>query len=209
MSGDPYDAECPKPTYEKAEMTAEIRSFFGTGVNLQEMYIAPELMTPRTWDVLAEAARWARRNADVLADTHHVGGNPLAGEVYGWASWTPAKAIMALRIRTTARHVCARRGPGLELPAGAATKYVEKSLGRRCVTAQRGSPIGGDARVPFPALRGVGVGGRADQVSILSGLTRENTARMNHAIAIPWNVGCRMRDCLAGLRREAGQGDCG
>ena len=94
LQGNPYDPANPRPTYDEQEIIAEIRSFFGTGVNLQEMYIAPDLMTPRTWDVLAEAARWARGNADVLVDTHAIGGDPLAGEVYGWASWTPHKAIV-------------------------------------------------------------------------------------------------------------------
>jgi len=117
-----------KLIYDEGELTAEIRSFFGTGINLQEMYIDPEVMTPCAWDALAEAARWARRNADVLADTHHVGGNPLAGEVYGWASWTPKKALITLRNpddrpATFSLDVAKT----LELPAGAASRYVLKS----------------------------------------------------------------------------------
>ena len=85
-------------------------------------------MTPRMWDVLAEAARWSRRNAGVLVDTHHIGGNPLAGEVYGWASWTPAKAIVALRNpddRPATISLDVARA--WELPVGAAAKYVLKS----------------------------------------------------------------------------------
>ncbi len=124
-----------KLIYDVGELTAEIRSFFGTGVNLQEMYIDPEVMTPRTWDVLAEAARWARRNADVLADTHHIGGNPLAGEVYGWASWTPKKAIVTLRNpddrpATFSLDVA----KALELPVGATSRYVLKSPWREDVS---------------------------------------------------------------------------
>ncbi|MGO8745549.1 MAG: hypothetical protein ACLQNE_06130 [Thermoguttaceae bacterium] len=128
LSGNPYDPKSPRPTYDEKEMIGEIRSFFATGVNLQELYIAPDLMTPRTWDVLAEAARWSRRNAGVLVDTHHIGGNPVAGEIYGWASWTPAKAILALRNPddrpATIRLDVAR---AWELPAGAAARYVLKS----------------------------------------------------------------------------------
>ena len=75
----------------------EIRSYFGTGTQLQEMYITPSLLTEQNWDDLAEAAKWARSNASVLKDTHWVGGNPASLEVYGWASWSPKKAILTLR----------------------------------------------------------------------------------------------------------------
>ena len=49
------------------------------------------------WDAIAESAKWSRKNVDVLADTHWVGGNPGKLEVYGWAAWTPAKATAVLR----------------------------------------------------------------------------------------------------------------
>ena len=80
-----------------ATVIAEIRSFFGTGTCLQELYIEPKRMTAETWDALAEAARWARANKDVLVDTHWIGGDPLKAEVYGFASWTPRKAVLTLR----------------------------------------------------------------------------------------------------------------
>jgi hypothetical protein len=75
----------------------EIRDYFGTGTQLQEMYITPSLLTPQNWDTLAEAARWSRDNADVLVDTHWVGGDPAMLEVYGYASWSPRKGILTLR----------------------------------------------------------------------------------------------------------------
>jgi hypothetical protein len=75
----------------------EVRDYFGTGTQLQEMYITPALLAPSDWDVLAEAAKWSRANAGVLKDTHWVGGDPRWLEVYGWASWTPEKAILTLR----------------------------------------------------------------------------------------------------------------
>ena len=56
-------------TFDEPDMVDEIRSFFASGVNLQELYITPELMTPAAWDALAEAANWSRANADMLADT--------------------------------------------------------------------------------------------------------------------------------------------
>jgi hypothetical protein len=75
----------------------EVRSYFGTGTQLQEMYITPSLLTAANWDDLAEAAKWSRANASVLKDTHWVGGDPAWLEPYGWASWTPHKAILTLR----------------------------------------------------------------------------------------------------------------
>jgi hypothetical protein len=75
----------------------EVRSYFGSGTQLQEMYITPELLNKQNWDDLAEAAKWSRENQDVLKDTHWVGGDPAWLEVYGWAAWTPHKATLVLR----------------------------------------------------------------------------------------------------------------
>jgi hypothetical protein len=79
------------------DFRSEVRSYFGTGTQLQEMYISPELLSPQNWDDLAEAANWSRNNAATLVDTHWVGGDPAKLEVYGWASWSPAKGIFSLR----------------------------------------------------------------------------------------------------------------
>jgi hypothetical protein len=59
--------------------------------------VTPSRLTSKDWDVLAEAARWSRTNAAVLKDTHWIGGDPAKLEVYGWASWTPQKAIVVMR----------------------------------------------------------------------------------------------------------------
>ncbi len=75
----------------------EIRSYFGAGTQLQEMYITPSLLTQANWDDLAEAAKWARANTDVLEDTHWIGGDPAQLQVYGWASWISRKGIIVLR----------------------------------------------------------------------------------------------------------------
>ena len=75
----------------------EVHSYFGTGTQLQELYITPSLLSQQNWDVLAEGAKWSRDNAAVLKDTHWIGGDPGKLEVYGWASWTPAKGIVVLR----------------------------------------------------------------------------------------------------------------
>jgi hypothetical protein len=75
----------------------EVHSYFGTGTQLQEMYITPSLLSAQDWDVLAEAAKWSRANAQVLKDSHWIGGDPALLEVYGWAAWSPEKAIVTLR----------------------------------------------------------------------------------------------------------------
>jgi len=75
----------------------EVHSYFGTGTQLQEMYITPSLLNARDWDVLAETAKWSRASAEILKDSHWIGGDPAKLEVYGWASWTSEKAILTLR----------------------------------------------------------------------------------------------------------------
>lgn len=102
----------------------EVHSYFGTGTQLQELYITPSLLTPANWDTLAEAARWSRRNASVLKDSHWVGGDPGRLDVYGWAAWTPSKAILTLRNPSDRPQLAvidlARQ---LELPQGAARRF--------------------------------------------------------------------------------------
>ena len=75
----------------------EVHDYFATGTQLQEMYITPSLLTSADWDVLAHAAKWARRNADILVDTHWIGGDPGKLQVYGWAAWSPRGWIVTLR----------------------------------------------------------------------------------------------------------------
>ena len=106
----------------------EIRSYFGTGTQLQEMYITPALLSQQNWDDLAEAAKWSRENADVLRDTHWVGGDPAWLEVYGWASWTPRKGILVLRNPSDREQtIRLRLQDALELPMDAAKVYSARS----------------------------------------------------------------------------------
>lgn len=106
----------------------EIRSYFGTGTQLQEMYITPSLLTAQNWDDLAEAAKWSRANAEVLKDTHWVGGDPAWLEVYGWAAWTPEKGILVLRNPSDHEQVIRLRlADAFELPPDAAKVYSARS----------------------------------------------------------------------------------
>lgn len=80
-----------------ADWKSEVRSFFASGTQLQELYVRPQLLTPEMWDVLAEGARWSAKNADILVDVHWVGGDPGEGQPYGFAAWQPRGAVLALR----------------------------------------------------------------------------------------------------------------
>ncbi len=113
---------------ESKGLTDDIRAFFAGGTDCQELYITPSLMRPQDWDALAEAARWSRANADVLVDTHWIGGDPAKGEIYGWASWSKKKGILALRnpLDKTAA-ITINIGKAFELPKGAARRYSLKS----------------------------------------------------------------------------------
>ena len=109
------------------DFSDEIRTYFGTGTQLQEMYVTPTL-TSTEWDILAEAAKWSRRNAGTLVDTHWLGGDPKKLEVYGWASWSPEKGIVTLRNPgTEPRRFALDVGSAFELPDGAAREFTARS----------------------------------------------------------------------------------
>jgi hypothetical protein len=106
----------------------EVHSYFGTGTQLQEMYITPSLLSADDWDVLAEAAKWSRANAQTLKDSHWIGGDPARLEVYGWASWSPEKAIVTLRNPSDQpQDFTASLAALLELPEGSARFYAARS----------------------------------------------------------------------------------
>ena len=79
------------------DFAAEIHSYFGSGTQLQEMYITAALLSPQDWDTLAEAARWSRDRANVMVDTHWIGGDPALLEIYGWAAWSVKLSVVTLR----------------------------------------------------------------------------------------------------------------
>ncbi|HEX6966930.1 MAG TPA: enterotoxin [Gemmatimonadaceae bacterium] len=110
------------------DFTSEIRDYFGTGTQLQEMYITPSLLTKQNWDALAEAATWSRHNADTLVDTHWVGGDPVKLEVYGWGAWSPRRGILTLRNPSNRpQRFAVDVGTALELPDGAPRHYAART----------------------------------------------------------------------------------
>jgi hypothetical protein len=105
----------------------EIHTYFGTGTQLQEMYVTPTLSETQ-WTILADAAKWSRRNAATLVDTHWLGGDPKQLEVYGWASWSSARGIITLRNPSgEQKRFALDVARAFELPDGAARSYTAHS----------------------------------------------------------------------------------
>jgi len=110
------------------DFSSEVRSYFGTGTQLQEMYITPALLSRDNWETIAECAKWSRSNADTLVDTHWVGGDPLRLEPYGWASWSPRKGILTLRNPSNVpQSISIDVERVFELPPGAPRRYSASS----------------------------------------------------------------------------------
>ena len=115
-------------TDPQGDFSDEIRSYFGTGTQLQEMYVTPALLTQANWDTLAEAANWSRRNADTLVDTHWIGGDPRQLEVYGHAAWSPRRGILSLRNPSDKpQSIAIDVGRAFELTDDASHSYTARS----------------------------------------------------------------------------------
>ncbi len=125
------------------DFSNEVHDYFGSGTQLQEMYITHSLMTDKDWDVLAQAAKWSRKNADVLVDTHWIGGDPNQLQVYGWAAWAPRKGVITLRNPSDhAQNYALDVGKAFELPPGQARRFRMQSVW---------SQAGGDAALVLAA----------------------------------------------------------
>ena len=110
------------------DFASEVRTYFGCGTQLQELYLSPELLTAKNWDDLAAAAKWARAHTATLRDTHWLGGDPGQLEVYGWAAWSPAQGLITLRNPSDhAARFTFDAGTAFELPAGAPREFQVRS----------------------------------------------------------------------------------
>jgi hypothetical protein len=115
-------------TTSDRDFADEVHTFFGSGTQLQELYLTPTALNQQNWDDLAEAANWSRANAPVLVDTHWVGGDPGTGQVYGWASWSPRKGILVLRNPSDKPATFAADVRALfQLPDGAPRTFIASS----------------------------------------------------------------------------------
>jgi hypothetical protein len=135
----------------------EVHSYFGTGTQLQEMYITPALLSSKDWDVLAESAKWSRANASILRDTHWIGGDPAEGAVYGWAAWDHNRGILTLRNPTShSQSFTIDIARAFELPPQAVQRYRAHSpwktdAGQPEITLSAGQPHTFDLE-PFQVL---------------------------------------------------------
>ncbi|WP_322014790.1 enterotoxin [Paraburkholderia sp. J12] len=114
---------------EGEALSHEVRSYFASGTQLQELYVTPALLDDNDWDGLAAAARWSRAQAPVLRDSHWVGGAPDALDVYGWAAWGGSAAIVTLRNpheREQVFHLDLRRD--LALPAQVSSRFAVRDV---------------------------------------------------------------------------------
>ena len=110
------------------DFRSEIQAYFGTGTQLQEMYVTPSLLSSDDWDSLAEGARWARRQSARLVDTHWIGGDPRQLEPYGHAAWTPEGGVLSLRNPSDKpQSITIDLEKAFELPSGAAHQYSARS----------------------------------------------------------------------------------
>ena len=136
-----------EPTFNSAGFKDDVRAFFGSGTGLQELYIQPGKLTAEDWSVLAEAAKWSRANADVLVDTHWLGGDPGKLEVSGFASWSPRKGIVMLRNPDDRpQDFVLEIQAAFELPPGAPTKYLlhspwSEDRSKAAIPAEAGKPV--------------------------------------------------------------------
>jgi hypothetical protein len=79
-------AEEHAPQYRPGhDFANEVHSYFATGTQLQEMYITPSLLSKAGLGHAGRSGEVVARNADVLRDTHWIGGDPGRLDVYGWA----------------------------------------------------------------------------------------------------------------------------
>ena len=147
---------------------SEIRSYFGTGTQLQEMYITPSLLSQRNWDTLAEAANWSRR------ERRHFGRYAL-----DWRRPARARGVWSRGVVATWRDSlvtesgrqaavdCDRRRARLRAARrGGAVVHSAKSVGRGFCARADVVAGGKGACVRARAVRGAHAGGRAGLIGV-------------------------------------------
>ena len=80
----------PKDTFRKYLYLSLSR---GTG--FEELYIKPSQLAAYDWDVLAEGLQWAREVFPTFGRVRLHGGNPGAGEVYGYTAWRDGQGYIS------------------------------------------------------------------------------------------------------------------
>ena len=152
LFGNPYDPASSAPDVRSRRRSSPRSARFSApGPNLQEMYIAPKLMTPRDLGRPGRGGAMVARECPTCWWTRTgSGGDPAKGQVYGWASWSKRKGDPhAPQSRRAAGRDHARPGQGLRAA----------QAGRRAVRAEEPLEGGrekarpGVVREPTPHVR--------------------------------------------------------
>ncbi|CAE7537657.1 unnamed protein product [Symbiodinium natans] len=97
----------------------EVWSHASLGLLLQELYISPDLMDSKRWDVLSGALKWARDHYATLEDTHWAISQGCNQQPYGWAAWRDGLGFLTLRNPSakSVRTELFKLGDAFELPS--------------------------------------------------------------------------------------------
>ncbi|MHC4252131.1 MAG: hypothetical protein ACYS9X_23685, partial [Planctomycetota bacterium] len=66
------------------------------GTGFIELYIKPAVLKDHDWDVIAEGLCWAQEVFPTFRRSRMHGGNPKAGEPYGYTAWTKAQGYVSI-----------------------------------------------------------------------------------------------------------------
>ena len=89
----------PKKT-STGESTEEFRNYLfmslSRGTGFEELYLKPSVLSSNDWDTLSDGLHWARDRFPAFARVRMHGGDPAAGEVYGYTAWNEAKGYISI-----------------------------------------------------------------------------------------------------------------
>ena len=71
--------------------------YFARGISMWELYISPDILTQKEWQILSRWIKWAKKNWQILKNTQMILGEPKKGEVYGYFHQGDEEAILVLR----------------------------------------------------------------------------------------------------------------
>ena len=66
------------------------------GTGFIELYIKPFILQPGDWDVISEGLHWAEEVFPTFKRTRMHGGDPAAGEVYGYTAWDKTQGYISV-----------------------------------------------------------------------------------------------------------------
>lgn len=80
----------------KDEFRRYLYMHLSRGTGFIELYIKPFVLQPGDWDVVAEGLRWVEFVFPTFGRARMHGGNPTAGEVYGYTGWTDTQGYVSI-----------------------------------------------------------------------------------------------------------------